>query len=350
MAANQPRNITFEETEILSFIRQNIIQKICQEATRQGRARNDPQVIQAICAHFNLGPTPHRVFQALVHRLANSFWGEFGSLLHVTPQPATCDHQPKHILPHPTFRVGERHPANCSALTALLFSFREDNCHGLSEIVKQVVTSTLHFFHDAMWLRKKAGHLIIWANASWAGCWRHHSDSLVWLAVVSRMLILIPSRLLQNRKTRIPRPWRSSCVASTGSTVKTQDFSNKKAAPRNRAVLPTTNVLWCPPVSIVLPSGPSLADKNAHTHTHTHTHTRARARAHTNSEKIIIIDAQPFVCVLCSLDKKFSQTQNNCCSNAWDEVVSCPLHWSATQKINPKTTQNHTMTNVSKRK
>ncbi len=59
-------NITFEETE-LSFLRQNIIRKICQEVARPGWPRNDPRVIQAVCAHFNLGPTPYRVFQALVH-------------------------------------------------------------------------------------------------------------------------------------------------------------------------------------------------------------------------------------------------------------------------------------------
>ncbi len=42
MVASQPHTITLEEIEILSFLRQNIIRKICEESARQGYVRNDP--------------------------------------------------------------------------------------------------------------------------------------------------------------------------------------------------------------------------------------------------------------------------------------------------------------------
>ncbi len=66
--------ITILEIELLSFLRQNIIRKLCEEEEEaQGRPRTDPQVITAIVACFNLGPTPHGLFNNLVHQLAHSF-------------------------------------------------------------------------------------------------------------------------------------------------------------------------------------------------------------------------------------------------------------------------------------
>ncbi len=50
--------ISSEEIELLSFLHQNIIRTICEEEARQGRPRIDPQVVQAVVWHFNLGPTP----------------------------------------------------------------------------------------------------------------------------------------------------------------------------------------------------------------------------------------------------------------------------------------------------
>ncbi len=48
MVAAQPRAITLDEIEILSFLKQNIIRKICEEAVKQGHPRSDPQVIQVL--------------------------------------------------------------------------------------------------------------------------------------------------------------------------------------------------------------------------------------------------------------------------------------------------------------
>ncbi len=73
MATNQPRIITVEEIELLSFLRQNVIRKICEEAEKQGRDRMDPRVIRAVVSYFNVGPAPHRVFHNLMHKLAHSF-------------------------------------------------------------------------------------------------------------------------------------------------------------------------------------------------------------------------------------------------------------------------------------
>ncbi len=75
------------QIELLSFLRQNIIRKLLEEANTQQRDKRDPLVIAAVVAYFNLGPAPHGLFHNLVHQLAHSFSGEFrGSLLHVTPQ------------------------------------------------------------------------------------------------------------------------------------------------------------------------------------------------------------------------------------------------------------------------
>ncbi len=62
MAAAAGRPITFEETELLSFLHQNIIHKLCEEAQRQGPPKTDPWVVRAMVAYFNGGPAPHGVF------------------------------------------------------------------------------------------------------------------------------------------------------------------------------------------------------------------------------------------------------------------------------------------------
>ncbi len=65
--------ITSQEIKLLSFQRQNIVHKICEEAELQGRPWMDPHVIAAVVRYFNLGPAPHGVFNTLVHQLARSF-------------------------------------------------------------------------------------------------------------------------------------------------------------------------------------------------------------------------------------------------------------------------------------
>ncbi len=77
MATNQARIITNTEIELLSFLRQNIIRKLLEEASVQQRDKRDPLVIAAVVAYFNLGPTPHSLFHNLVHQLAHSFRGVF---------------------------------------------------------------------------------------------------------------------------------------------------------------------------------------------------------------------------------------------------------------------------------
>ncbi len=74
-APGQPRAITPEEVELISFLRQNIVQKLCQEASKQGRAQTDPLVVQAVVQYFNLGqtPPPHGVFDRVVWTITHSF-------------------------------------------------------------------------------------------------------------------------------------------------------------------------------------------------------------------------------------------------------------------------------------
>ncbi len=62
--------ITLEETELLSFLRQNIQRKLAEEAERQGLSKRHPQVVQAVVAYFSLGPLPHNIFNQLVWCLA----------------------------------------------------------------------------------------------------------------------------------------------------------------------------------------------------------------------------------------------------------------------------------------
>ncbi len=73
MATAAGRAITFEEIELLSFLHQNIIHKLCEEAQRQGLPKTDPRVVRAMVAYFNGSTAPHGVFHNLVHRLAHSF-------------------------------------------------------------------------------------------------------------------------------------------------------------------------------------------------------------------------------------------------------------------------------------
>ncbi len=72
MAVAGTRNISFEETELLSFLRQNVIRKICEESERQGLSKRHPRVIQAVMAYFNVGPVPHHIFNRLVWQLAHT--------------------------------------------------------------------------------------------------------------------------------------------------------------------------------------------------------------------------------------------------------------------------------------
>ncbi len=71
MAAAAQRVITLEETELLSFLRQNIQHKLAEEAERQGLSKRDLQVVQAVMRYFSLGPLPHNIFNRLVWRLVH---------------------------------------------------------------------------------------------------------------------------------------------------------------------------------------------------------------------------------------------------------------------------------------
>ncbi len=73
MASAVPWLVTLEETELLSFLRQNILCKLAEEASRQGLSERDPRVVQAVVAYFNRGPQPHHIFNRLVWRLAHEF-------------------------------------------------------------------------------------------------------------------------------------------------------------------------------------------------------------------------------------------------------------------------------------
>ncbi len=68
-------SVTVTDIEILSFLKQNIIWKICEVANRTRRDKTDLRVTTEVVAHFNLRPSPHNSFEALVVQLASSFWG-----------------------------------------------------------------------------------------------------------------------------------------------------------------------------------------------------------------------------------------------------------------------------------
>ncbi len=65
------REITREEVDILSFLRQNITRKLAIEAHQQGRPKTYPRVVQATVRYFNLGPTSHQNFDRLVWAVAH---------------------------------------------------------------------------------------------------------------------------------------------------------------------------------------------------------------------------------------------------------------------------------------
>ncbi len=70
MAVTGQRLITVQEEEILSFLKQNIIRKICEVAAHFGLPHTHPVVTQTVSKHFNLGPAPHQLFDNLVWQLA----------------------------------------------------------------------------------------------------------------------------------------------------------------------------------------------------------------------------------------------------------------------------------------
>ncbi len=72
MAASQGRLITVQEEEILSFLRQNIIRKICEVSAELNLPKTYPVVCQTVSKYFNLGPAPHQIFDNLVWRLART--------------------------------------------------------------------------------------------------------------------------------------------------------------------------------------------------------------------------------------------------------------------------------------
>ncbi len=72
MAANALRYIT-NEIELLSFLRQNMVRKLLEEASRQNRDKRDLLVIAVVVAYFNLAPAPHGLFYNMVHQIAHSF-------------------------------------------------------------------------------------------------------------------------------------------------------------------------------------------------------------------------------------------------------------------------------------
>ncbi len=64
-------DLSQEERDIISFLRQNMAQRLVWEAHKQRLPQTHPQVVQAVRAYFNLGPTSHRAFDRLVWAVAN---------------------------------------------------------------------------------------------------------------------------------------------------------------------------------------------------------------------------------------------------------------------------------------
>ncbi len=84
MASNQ-WYITPAEIELISFLKQKIIRKLCEEASKQAKDKTHPDIIAAVISHFNLGPSLHRLVNNLVHQLAHSFQGEFRGFCFMSP-------------------------------------------------------------------------------------------------------------------------------------------------------------------------------------------------------------------------------------------------------------------------
>ncbi len=72
MATGWMRPITFQEIELLSFLKQNMIRKICEVADQLNLPKTHPIVCQTVSAYFNLGATGHQVFDNLVWNLAHT--------------------------------------------------------------------------------------------------------------------------------------------------------------------------------------------------------------------------------------------------------------------------------------
>ncbi len=64
-------DLSQEERDILSFLHQNVARRLAWEAHKQGLPQTHPRVLQAVRAHFNLGPTSHRAFNRLVWAVAH---------------------------------------------------------------------------------------------------------------------------------------------------------------------------------------------------------------------------------------------------------------------------------------
>ncbi len=72
MAAAGQRLISVQEEELLSFLKQNIIRKICEVIAQLGLPHTHPVVCQTVSKHFNLGPALHQLFDNLVWQLAQT--------------------------------------------------------------------------------------------------------------------------------------------------------------------------------------------------------------------------------------------------------------------------------------
>ncbi len=69
--ATNVHNMSTEELDLLSFLKQNITRKLEIEASKQGLPRTHPRVCQAVVRYFNLGPAPNQNFDQLVWRIAH---------------------------------------------------------------------------------------------------------------------------------------------------------------------------------------------------------------------------------------------------------------------------------------
>ncbi len=65
--------ITPAEIELISILKQNIIRKLCEEASKQAKDKTHPDVIAAVISHFNLRLSLHGLLNNLVHQLAHLF-------------------------------------------------------------------------------------------------------------------------------------------------------------------------------------------------------------------------------------------------------------------------------------
>ncbi len=66
------RLITVQEEELLSFLRQNVVHKICEVVAQLNPPKTHLIVCQTVAKYFNLGPAPHQLFNNLVWQLART--------------------------------------------------------------------------------------------------------------------------------------------------------------------------------------------------------------------------------------------------------------------------------------